>query len=260
VAWHEYPPYVSAAEKRRRIAREVARRKKKGIAVEPVTIKGRAIATTFWGKAWCTHLEGHSDFENRLPRGRTYVRNGSVLHLAVAPGRIEAEVQGSELYDVSVTIAALASARWKSIVGACAGQIDSLVELLQGKLSHGVMQIVTHRERGLFPEPSTIKMECSCPDAATMCKHVAAVLYGIGARLDTRPELLFTLRKVDHLELLDAGALAPSAPRPVDARTMTTSDLADVFGIDLDLGTEPEAKETPETKPKRTRKGKAARK
>jgi uncharacterized Zn finger protein len=232
--WYEFRPYVSATERRRRGAREVAKRSKKGLAVEPVTIEGRALARTFWGKAWCDHLESYSDFANRLPRGRTYVRNGSVLHLGVGPGRIDALVQGSELYEVSVSVAPLAKPRWKNIVSGCAGQIDSLVELLQGKLSHGVMKVVTDRDRGLFPAPRQIQMECSCPDWANMCKHVAAVLYGIGSRLDERPDLLFTLRKVDHLELLSAGTKAPRASLGSDARTIAPSHLANVFGIEID--------------------------
>jgi uncharacterized Zn finger protein len=235
LAWYEFRPYVSAAERRHRAAREVAKRRKKGLSVEPVTIAGRAIARTFWGKGWCDHLESYSDFANRLPRGRTYVRNGSVLHLGVGPGRIDALVQGSELYEVLVNVAPLASPRWRNIVRACAGQIDSLVELLQGKLSHGVMQVVTDRDRGLFPAPKQIQMKCSCPDWATMCKHVAAVLYGIGARIDEQPDLLFTLRKVDHLELLAAGIKAPSAHRSSAGRTLAVSDLENVFGIDIDI-------------------------
>jgi uncharacterized Zn finger protein len=199
-----------------------------------VTIEGRTIARTFWGKAWCDHLESYSDFANRLPRGRTYVRNGSVLHLGLGPGRIDALVQGSELYEVSVTVAPLARPRWRNVVSACAGQIDSLVELLQGRLSRGVMQVVTDRDRGMFPAPSQIQMQCSCPDWATMCKHVAAVLYGIGARLDERPDLLFTLRRVDHLELLSAGTKGTSVARPSNARTIAASDLGSVFGIDID--------------------------
>jgi uncharacterized Zn finger protein len=237
VSWNEYGPYVSAAERRRRGLREVTKRRKKGLAVEPVAIEGRTIARTFWGKAWCDHLESYSDLANRLPRGRTYVRNGSVLHLGVGAGHIEALVQGSALYEVSVKVTPLDASRWKSVVGACAGKIDSLVELLQGKLSDAVMQVVTDRARGLFPAPAQIRMQCSCPDAATMCKHVAAVLYGIGARFDEKPELLFTLRKVDHLELLSAGTQAPGPARRSDARVIAADELASVFGIEMETGT-----------------------
>jgi uncharacterized Zn finger protein len=238
LAWYEYRPYVSASERRHSATRELAKRRKKGLAVEPVTIEGRTITRSFWGKAWCDHLESYSDYANRLPRGRTYVRNGSVLHLGVSPGSINALVQGSRLYEVSVNITPLARPRWKGIVDACSGKIDSLVELLRGQLSDGVMRVVTDRDKGLFPAPSQIRLECSCPDWATMCKHVAAVLYGIGARLDERPELLFTLRKVDHLELLAASATAPGRTRRPDARAVAPSDLGSVFGIEIDSQSE----------------------
>ena len=234
MAWYEHRPYVSAAKRRQRGARELAKRTKKGLAVEPVTIEGRTIARSFWGKAWCDHLESYSDYANRLPRGRTYVRNGSVLHLGIGPGCIDALVQGSELYEVSVNIMPLGRPRWKGVVDACSGKIDSLVDLLRGKLSDGIMRVVTDRGEGLFPAPSQIRMECSCPDSAQMCKHIAAVLYGTGARLDERPELLFTLRKVDHLELL---AAAPAATRPAqrrDGRAIAPRDLESVFGIEID--------------------------
>ncbi len=235
MARYEFPPYVPAAQRRARVAREIAKRTKKGIAVEPVSIEGRLIANTFWGKAWCDHLEGCSDFENRLPRGRAYVRNGAVLHLAVGAKQVQALVQGSALYEVTVDIAALPKPRWKAIVSACGGQISSLVELLQGKLSAGVMKIVTHPHEGLFPAPAQVEMQCSCPDAATMCKHVAAVLYGVGSRLDTKPELLFRLRGVDHLELIDDAATAGVQPaRAGKTPRLATDELSGVFGIELD--------------------------
>lgn len=239
MAYYDYPPYVPVAERRRRAALEIAKRKKKGLAVEPVVIEGRAIARTFWGKAWCDHLERYSDYASRLPRGRTYARNGSVLHLGIGKARVDALVQGTELYEVRVTIDPLAIPRWKKIVGACAGQIDSLVELVQGKLSSGVMKVVTEPASGLFPQPEQIRMECSCPDHAGMCKHVAAVLYGTGARLDGKPELLFLLRGVDHLELIEgAGNATPSKDRRKgpSRQKIASDDLSSVFGIEMDTG------------------------
>ena len=211
------------------------KRRKQGHAVSPIVIAGRTIASTFWGKAWCDNLESYSDFANRLPRGRTYVRNGSVVHLEIQPGKITALVSGSELYKVEITISALSAAHWKCVKGRCAGQIGSLVELLQGRLSKSVMEVVTHRSEGLFPKPAEIEMKCSCPDWAGMCKHIAAVMYGIGARLDQKPELLFLLRKVDHLELI-AGAVDSTpveAGKPRGKKTIATGDLADVFGIEM---------------------------
>lgn len=234
-----YPPYVPVARRRANAAKELTKLLKKGVKALPIKIEGRKIAATFWGKAWCDHLESFSDFKNRLPRGRTYVRNGSVVHLDIAPGKISAHVAGSNLYTVSIAIKKSPDTSWKSIKSACAGQISSLIDLLQGKLSDGVMKIITDPAAGLFPKPAEIDLDCSCPDGAHMCKHIAAVLYGIGARLDHQPELLFRLRQVDHLDLLsqssNIASLTAAAP---GQKTIRDTDLADVFGIDLEAGPE----------------------
>ncbi|HEX2573306.1 MAG TPA: hypothetical protein VH877_27400 [Polyangia bacterium] len=250
--------YVSVAERRAKALRHADKLKKQGRALVPVEIIGNKIATTFWGKAWCDHLESYSDYANRLPRGRTYVRNGSVIDLQIEPGQVKALVMGSSLYDVTVTIQALAADRWQALVGECAGHIGSLVELLQGKLSKGVLGILVDRDRGLFPGPREIGMRCSCPDAAVMCKHVAAVLYGVGKRLDERPELFFTLRRVDQAELIaratDTTRLGQKAP--TTNRRLAAADLSSVFGIDLDPGRPDEgvAPAVPSA-PARTQKG-----
>jgi uncharacterized Zn finger protein len=211
------------------------KRKKQGHAVSPVVVEGRAIAKTFWGKAWCENLESYSDYENRLPRGRTYVRNGSVVDLRIAPGEIHAYVSGSELYQVALKVAPVKKPQWESICNDCAGGIDSLVELLQGRLSKGVMERICRQRQGLFPSPDEIQLSCSCPDWAGMCKHVAAVLYGIGARFDHQPELLFRLRAVDETELIvHAGKAAPLEKRgPGAGKLLEGKDLSEVFGIDM---------------------------
>ena len=216
-------------------AREMEKLRKKGHPVSPVVIEGRTIAKTFWGKAWCENLERYSDYANRLPRGRTYVRNGSVVDLQIAPGEIKALVSGSEIYKVAVKVAPVAKARWKSICKDCAGAIDSLVELLQGRFSKGVMERICRQKTGLFPSPDEIKLSCSCPDWAEMCKHVAAVLYGIGARLDQQPELLFRLHEVDEKELIaKAGKALPLAKKgPAAAKVLGGEDLSELFGLDM---------------------------
>lgn len=241
---YDWKPYVSVAQRRGNAEKELAGLRKKGMNVQPVAIDGRKIAKTFWGAAWCDHLESFSDYSNRLPRGRTYVRNGSVCHLGIAQGKVDARVSGSELYTVKVEIANLSAAKWKAIKQQSAGKIGSLLELLQGKLSDQVMQIVTDRKEGLFPQPKEISFKCNCPDWAGMCKHIAAVMYGIGARLDVEPELLFTLRGVDHQELIavDAEAALSTATKSGKSKRIATSDLSDVFGIDLDSGEETESK------------------
>ena len=188
-----WPRYVPVAERRARARRDMDKLKQRGRHLQPVEIEGRTIARSFWGKGWCDHLESFSDFANRLPRGRRYARNGSVCHLEIRPGRVEAIVSGSEVYYVTIEITQLKAATWKSIKAKFAGQIGSMLELLQGRLSRQVMGVVTERDHGLFPKPREIDLDCSCPDWATMCKHVAAALYGVGspARSSTRPALSF---------------------------------------------------------------------
>ena len=230
-----WPRYVPVAERRAKAAREVAKRRKAGHAVEPVVIEGRSIATTVWGKAWCDNLESYRDLENRLPRGRTYVRNGSVLDLKIAPLGVTALVSGSELYEVRVQIAATPRARWAKICRDCAGGIDSLVELLSGRLSKGVMERLCRQGEGLFPKPSEITFTCDCPDHASMCKHVAAVLYGVGARLDLRPELLFRLCGVNESDLLAHMDVASplQTSQPAAGKVLESDDISALFGIDM---------------------------
>ena len=233
--WWSYRPYVSVAQRRAKALKEVAKLEKKGRKTAPIKIAGRKISTTFWGNAWCDNLESYSDFANRLPRGRAYVRNGSVVDLQIEAGRVTALVSGSELYKVEVRINPLVAATWTCVKRDCAGQIGSLIELLQGKLSKGVMEIITRKQTGLFPAPAEIKLKCSCPDYADMCKHVAAVLYGVGARLDEQPELLFALRGVDHLDLIAQAGMAPALGKATSGeKTIAAADLGDVFGIDLE--------------------------
>ena len=240
-------PYVPVARRRARAHKEMAKLSKKGLEVQPVEIEGRKIARTFWGEAWCDHLESFSDYENRLPRGRTYVRNGSVCHLNVAKGEVRALVSGSELYNVTIAIKTLGKKKWAGVRERCAGQIGSLLELLQGKLSKSVMEVVTDRAQGLFPLPGEIDLKCSCPDWAVMCKHVAAVLYGVGARLDHQPELLFLLRGVDHDELIRAevGVATAAAPADGDRKRIADDELTDIFGIEMSEEDSPSEAEPP---------------
>jgi len=233
--WYGWTPYVPVAERRAKARREMQKLNKKGHAVSPVVIEGHAITRTFWGKAWCENLERYSDYSNRLPRGRAYVRNGSVLDLQIAAGEVQALVSGTHIYKVSVKVTAVPKPRWTSICTDCAGAIDSLVELLQGHFSKGVMERICREKTGLFPAPAEIKLSCSCPDWAVMCKHVAAVLYGVGARLDEQPELLFKLRSVDEKQLIaKAGAGLPLAKKgPKAGRILTGRGLSKLFGLDM---------------------------
>ena len=240
--FYEWRRYVPVVERRRKAELAMAKLKKKGHPVSPVVIEGRAIAKTFWGKAWCDNLESYSDYANRLPRGRTYVRNGSVVDLQIAPGEVKALVSGSAIYKVAVRVTPVPKGRWRSVCRDCAGAIDSLIELLQGRFSKGVMERICQHRTGLFPSPGEIKLSCSCPDWASMCKHVAAVLYGIGARLDDQPELLFRLRAVNEKDLVaKAGMGLPLARKgPAGEKVLAGSDLAELFGLEMGQGAEPE--------------------
>jgi uncharacterized Zn finger protein len=233
-----WAPYVPVSKRRAQAAAYAKQlEKKRGQPLNPIAIEGRAIARSFWGKAWCDNLEAYSDFENRLPRGRTYVRNGSVIDLQIESGKVTALVSGSEVYEVDVAIERLPSKAWRAIQRDCARSINSLIDLLQGRFDRGVMARLSRTGDGLFPRPAEIKMSCSCPDYAGLCKHVAAVLYGVGARLDHAPELLFTLRNVDHFELIGEAASAEnldSALAGDSAASIDAGELGELFGIELE--------------------------
>lgn len=235
----DWQPYVPVAERRAQALRSATRlAKRQGRAVAPVELAGRKITTTFWGQAWCDNLEAYSDFANRLPRGATYVRNGSVVDLVIKPGKVEALVAGTDTYTVAIKIAPLAAAVWKKIKTDCSSSILSLLDLLGGRLSDAVMQRLTRPKDGLFPAPKEIDLSCSCPDYSACCKHIAAVMYGIGHRLDTNPELLFLLRKVDHQELVSQAVTAGNLDRELtgggNAPGLADEDLGALFGIELE--------------------------
>jgi uncharacterized Zn finger protein len=238
MSWgYGFRPYVPVARRRAKAAKETAKMAKSGRTVSPIKLSGRKIASTFWGKAWCDNLEAYSDYANRLPRGRTYVRNGSVVDLQIDNGKITALVSGSELYRIEIRIQSLPDTHWSRVQRECTGKIDSLIEMLQGRLSSGVMQTVTRKDGGLFPRPAEIRMTCSCPDSAGLCKHLAATLYGVGARLDEAPELLFRLRGVDPAELISKASATDAIQQTTAAGSgpgLSDSDLADVFGIELE--------------------------
>lgn len=240
--WRPYVPVARRMANAKAYALKVAKKEKRTLA--PVELSGRKIATTFWGMAWCDNLEQYSDFANRLPRGLTYVRNGSVIDLQIAHGKIKAIVSGSEIYRVTIDIKTLPAAVWSKIKKDSSRSVNSLIDLLQGRFDQGVMERLTQRDGGLFPQPKEIKMACTCPDWAGMCKHVAATMYGVGARLDTEPELLFTLRDVDHLELISEAVDSTNLSEALqgkDDSALTSSDLGEIFGIEIEGDTSGES-------------------
>lgn len=249
-----YPPYVPVAQRRAKAAKLAKKMMKKGEVLEPVQIEGRKIATTFWGKAWCDNLEAYSDYESRLPRGRTYARNGSVIDLKISKGIITALISGSEVYKAHIKIDPIPDQQWTTLKKASAGKVGSLIELLGGKLSKEVMTIMTDLEMGLFPKPKEINLDCSCPDWVDLCKHLASVLYGVGSRLDAHPELLFLLRSVNHEELIDEATLGMTLDQvttPDESSTLSDDQLSDIFGIDL--GSENKKSEKKTSEPQATK-------
>jgi len=234
--------YVSVAKKRAMAQKTIEKLRKKHADLAPVTIEGRALTKTWWGKAWNDNLESYSDYANRIGRGRSYVRNGAVLDLKIGAGRVTALVQGSrpQPYEVTIDIEPLAGSTWEGITRACRGRIESLQELIEGRFPKALAQLFTARGTGLFPAPREISLHCSCPDWAVMCKHVAAVLYGVGARLDENPALFFVLRDVNIDSLItqvvaDTSAALLRKSAPPGARIIE-GDLGALFGIDLDSG------------------------
>jgi len=230
----EYPAYESVAAKKSKAEKLAKKLAAKGEKLDPAVAKGTKIASTFWGQAWNQNLESYQHYENRLLRGRSYLKHGAVIDLKIEKGLITALVSGSSLYEVSIHIKPLNPTRWKDLKAECSGQITSLIGLLQGKLPASVMTAVTHHDTGLFPEPKDIRFDCSCPDYADLCKHSAAAAYGVGARLDERPDLLFLLRGVDHTELITGAGEAVIAQSDAADDGNGLADLSDIFGIELD--------------------------
>ncbi len=261
MSFYGWRPYVSVAMRRAQAEKLAARAAKKGHALSPVPPFRGAIASTFWGRAWCANLEHYSDFSNRLPRGRSYVRNGSVIDLIIAEGEVLAQVLGSSLYRVRIGVSRVPEKRWETMGKECASSIDSLVELLQGRLSKGVMERICQPGTGLFPAPREITLDCSCPDWADMCKHVAAVLYGVGSRLDTQPELLFRLRKVNPQDLVAhaAAGLPGKRKAPATGKVLDDARIADVFGLDIDDGLEVAKSVDPVITPSRVKSSKSVK-
>ena len=222
------------SDRKEAISREIRRREDRGETFTPVTApKGKKLAAKFWGQSWQRHLESYADYESRLPRGRSYLRNGQVYNLEIVTGQVNAIVAGEYLYEVKVVVAPLDAELWSEIKAACAGQISSMMDLLAGSLGDGAMKAILDRENGLFPEPRQIRVQCTCPDWADLCKHGAAVLYAVGLRFDEQPDTFFQLRGVDHSELLSATADALSHP-DAGTKTIPDSDISALFGIELD--------------------------
>jgi hypothetical protein len=254
--WSGFPRHATAEERRARVAAAAARLGKHPGGADPVRIEGKAITRTFWGDAWCQNLQSYADLAYRLDRGRNYVRSGAVVDLKIAAGEVTARVAGTRLYQVRLGITPIAARHWQKLVRGSTGRIGSLVGLLRGELPDEVLRVVTDREQGLFPKPVEMRMSCDCPDQASLCKHLAATLYGVGARLDDKPELLFVLRGVRADDLVERAAAGLSATpgRSSAAAKLPggVKQLGELFGIEL-VDTPVKAGRRTSSKPARTR-------
>ncbi len=245
--------YVPVSVKKERAAKNIAKLRKKNPNIAPIVLEGRKLARTWWGIAWNENLERYADYANRIERGRSYVRHGAVLDLQIEPGMVKALVQGSRVtpYKVEISIKPLKGSAWEKVVATCSGSISSLEELVSGKFPKDLADLFTKEGDGLFPTPREIGLGCSCPDWASMCKHVAAALYGVGARLDEDPTLFFKLRQIDINDLISDTLIQTSdamleKSQTVSARSLGADDLSSLFNIDLaDAVDEVEAEPAP---------------
>lgn len=282
--WGGFAPYVPVAEKMRLAEQAKAKLKKKGVELQPVVLTGRAIARTWWGQAWNENLERYADYSNRLPRGRSYARNGSVLDLRITATTITAIVAGSrpKPYEIAIRIKPLDKKVEKALMAKSREAMDSLQSLLSGEFPAALKNAFLEKGTGLFPTPQEIEFSCSCPDWAAMCKHVAAALYGTAARLDERPELFFVLRGINMDDFV--GQMVAQERKKMLRKTATksdrvigsdTSDISKLFGIAMDGGESKKARvqrtkkaaadpgdrsrKTPPSKPEKKKKAKSGR-
>ena len=255
MSYWQFAPYVSVGERKAKAAKKLKELQKKDPDIKPIIIEGSAIAKSWWGKSWNKNLEKYADFSNRIGRGRSYVRHGAVIDLRIDKGVVNAQVQGSDSvpYAITIKIKKINKETWSKIVFECDGKMDSLHELLAGSFPKSLTDVFTAKDRGLFPSQKEIDFDCDCPDGASMCKHIAAVLYGIGARLDNEPKLFFTLRNV-KVEHLVSKVVKDKTKKLLDnadkksARVIDDADLSSVFGIELEENTTPKKRSTPTTK------------
>lgn len=236
----EWPKYVSVAEKKQKAEISLAKLRKKNPNIQPIIIEGRTIAKSWWGKAWNENLESYADYSNRIGRGRSYVRNGAVLDLQISKGKVEAQIQGSasKPYKITVKIDELSQKKWEQITKLCNNRIGTMEQLAEGKFPGELEELLKEQKYGLFPSPEEIHFDCSCPDWAHMCKHVAAALYGIGARLDQEPLLFFELRGIDGTQLIKktmeskVESMLKNAGKK-SKREIPKSELQELFGMEF---------------------------
>ncbi len=269
--WYGYSPYVSKVEKIKKAKKTLEKMAKIGIVLDPVIIEGRTISRTWWGQSWVKNLERYADYSNRLPRGRSYLRNGSILDLKIDANRITALVSGSSStpYKVNIAINSIGKSVETEMMEKSRESLHSMQSLLAGDFPAELKEHFFKRDSGLFPSPKEIKLDCSCPDWASMCKHVAAALYGVAVRLDEKPELFFTLRGIDVNSFVITVAKEESAKLLRKAKVKSKrvlfsdeseDDMAELFGIALDSTDENTVSEPRHDEKKKPKTGKTVKK
>ena len=235
-----FPRYESVSEKMAKVQKGIAKLKKKNPNIAPIVLNGTKLANSWWAKAWNKNLESYSDYSNRIGRGRTYVRHGAVVDLKIDSGIVTALVQGTKAkpYEIQIAIKPLDKKTWDKLTKQCEGRINSLQQLTEGKFPKELQELFTKQESGLFPSPKDISFNCTCPDWAYMCKHVAATLYGIGARFDEDPGLFFLLRNVDVDNLISKAVTQKTQSlikksSKKSKRVIEDTDISSIFGIDV---------------------------
>lgn len=236
MGWYDYAPYVTVAEKMKKAEKALVKLRKKDPGASPVVIEGKKIAKTWWGIAWCKNLESYAEYQNRIGRGRAYVKNGFVIDLRIDEGIVRGKVYGSSLYNVTISIDKLGDDKKETAIRAIGRKIDSVEDLINGNFPKELGEIFLTQKKGLFPSPKEIHLDCDCPDWADMCKHVAAVLYGVGARFDADPLLFFKLRGIDADGFIKKSIDEKMRSMIKNAGTKTervieNADISGMFGI-----------------------------
>ena len=190
------------------------------------------IGETWWSRRWISVLESFH-MGARLGRGRSYARRGQVVSIEVGPGVVTAKVQGTRgrPYSVTIRLTPLSDEQWESATGAMASRAIFAAKLLSGEMPRNIEEAFDEAGMALLPtKVKDLRTDCSCPDWANPCKHIAAVYYLLAERFDEDPFLIFKLRgrtRDDMIAVLRekrAGAIGgrdPSLPddagAPVDA-------------------------------------------
>ena len=207
---------------------------------EPVIVDPsprRVLCKSWWGKFWCKNLERYADYENRIGRGRNYLRNNAVVDLKIKDNEIYSRVLGGGYrpYFVKIRIDALPERQRLNIEQQASGKLQDLESLMQGNFPKDLKELF-FQKGGLFPSPNEIHFDCNCPDWADMCKHVAAALYGVGVRLDSNPLYFFQMRGIDTEKFVDKIVIKKVQKMLANAnvespRIIKDADLLQIFNL-----------------------------